>query len=360
MLHPLYLLAGDPVRGVHQTALRVWRPTVLISRSLCLFESLPCEGVAWHEFRGFARLQAQRLAPFERTGVSAARRGKRLMMWFWDEEEARAVLAEQMPGLRARFSAESLYLATPPISGKFAQRGSESVDMLVCEASAIVRSTVEESHPLDLSAIQRTSPWTRDWVGGSLDDRAGPAGGWAFAATRTANAGGMVLAAIAAVNLAFQGGTAIGARKALSELEGQVNVLLASAGDALSLRQAAQADLSWVERYRAASRQLDVEALLNHLRPMLESQGLVVRDMESTESFVRLTVVPAGGDMRLTEVLASLEQMPRIAEVQLVQHTDLSQAIFSFDAVGFWTADPMTIATRSMPLGSSGAPDARR
>ena len=84
MLHPLYLLAGDPVRGVHQTALRVWRPTVLISRSLCLFESLPCEGVAWHEFRGFARLQAQRLAPFERTGVSAARRGKRLMMWFWD------------------------------------------------------------------------------------------------------------------------------------------------------------------------------------------------------------------------------------------------------------------------------------
>ncbi|RZI80023.1 MAG: hypothetical protein EOP38_23745, partial [Rubrivivax sp.] len=69
-----------------------WERRLLVPRSMCVFESLSCAGLAWHEYRAFARLQAARLSPWLNTGASAAIRAGRLMLWFWDQEELDALL----------------------------------------------------------------------------------------------------------------------------------------------------------------------------------------------------------------------------------------------------------------------------
>ncbi|MFG5406993.1 hypothetical protein ABXN37_01595 [Piscinibacter sakaiensis] len=102
---------------------RAWRTRVVVPRALCVFESLPTTGVAWHERAAFARLQVLRLVPYARTQACAVVKAGRLMLWLWDADEVAAALrAEGLAPQRVRVLPETLLLPLPAADGAWIDR----------------------------------------------------------------------------------------------------------------------------------------------------------------------------------------------------------------------------------------------
>jgi hypothetical protein len=121
MLHQAYLLEIDAAQtlGVLQLPRRTWWPSLVVPRALCVFESVPCRGLAWRERKQFARTQAKRLAPFANFGFNACVRSGTLMLWFWDQSEVQnAARARGLDPVRTRLWAEPLLRQAPSGSGQ--------------------------------------------------------------------------------------------------------------------------------------------------------------------------------------------------------------------------------------------------
>jgi len=335
MLYPLVLLVADAEAGWRAETLphRVWRPTVLVPRGQCLFESLACAEIRLHELPGFARLQAQRLSPFERFGASAARRGGRLMLWLWDADEVAAAL--QQAGVdkpQFRLVAESLHLTPPSVPGVSTERATQCLERHECTDGAVLRSEVVRAEPLDLSVI-RPKAWAHNW----LTARAGRAeeAGPGFDGRLAVNGAAVAVAAGMFAFMAYQGGALLGNEQAATALEARLEESLAERGQTSAVSQALQGDVRWIEAYEQAARQLDLGALLGAIRPVLERQGVVLRECEASGGEVRLVTVTVGGEIRLPELLADLGRVAGLRNIRLLQQDELQQATFALQADGF-------------------------
>jgi hypothetical protein len=341
MLYPLYLLVSDADSEwrIEATRHRVWRPTLVVPRHLCLFESLPCGEVRLHELAGFVRLQIQRLSPFARAGASAVRRGGRLILWIWDADEVEAaVRASGLSEMRFRVMAESLFVAAPT-DGAVIERGTQSVAQGMASQGALLKSEVVSLHALDLASLLQR-PWARDWAGLG---RGGAPADWQSRLRRAFNIGvaSMVFAMLALAG--FHYGALHGGRRAVEELDARLAQEVAERGELSAVAKAAQRDRQWIDSYSIAARQIDVEAVLDTLRPVLERQGVVIRELEVGTTDIKLVLATAGGEIRLPELLMEMNRVAGLRDVQLIQHNELAQATFGFQAPGF-QVDPMQMA----------------
>jgi hypothetical protein len=345
MLHQAYLLEIDAAQtlGVRQSPLRAWRPTLVVPRALCVFEAVPCRGLAWLERGQFARLQAKRLAPFANHGFNACVRANTLMLWLWDQDEvAAAAQALNLNPQRTRLWAEPMLRAAPTGSGerRLACNGGTDVQTLV--QGAIVASNWQAS---DASAAPapalRTWPWAWELarqtlassdVGAAASQRRA----WSWPQVwRLASVAALVGSASFA---AYWGSQLLGAREQLQKLQSEADSSTQRLGDLAGLRNLSSQGADWLKRYAQLSIGMQWPELLAALAPTLERAGVVMKELESRDDEVKLVLGSAGSDIDLPALLKALKAIPGFSNVQLRAGLDFSQATFSLRAPGFMRA----------------------
>lgn len=333
MLHQLHLLVSDAEQDSRTVAsgLRGWRPAVLVPRQLCVFESVACAQVRLHEIGSFARVQAKRLSPFRRTGGSAVRRGGRLHLWLWDAEEVDRLLVDSVHA-DVRRVAESLYLPWPGDNGAYVLTCTQTEDSVVCEEGAMVAAVAGRSLPLNLSALSgRRAAY--DWLGGSLDE--GAATGLVLDRGQLFNRLGLFVLVVAFGYAGYEGGQLRGGEDLVREMELRLAGHMEARSQSTVLESSVRADSQWLDSYLTASAQLDVAAALAAIRPVMESHGVVIRELDSAGSELNLVFVTAGGEMQLPSLLQDLRQVRGIRSVQLREHKELGEATFILEVPGF-------------------------
>jgi len=315
---------------VVDTGRRSWRRTLLVPRQLCLFESMPCHSVRWHELPGFARLQVRRLSPFEHTGASALRRAGRLHLWLWDASEVGAMLAGHPQVAAAMQRAEALYLPWPA-AGSHLRRCTQLEEELNLHAGALLGSeTSARAAGLDLSVLL-PRPVGHDWLGGTLD-AVRPA--WTGTAALF-NSAGAATAAAMLLYLGYEGGQLWGTLDAAGRLEKRVAQQMAARGASAQIERAISADAQWIDTYRQAAAQLDVTAALNALRAPMAAFGVAIRELDAAGTELRLTLVSAGGEIRIADLLQALRAVAGVRSVSLQQHKELEWAVYIVDMPAF-------------------------
>lgn len=146
---------------------------------------------------------------------------------------------------------------------------------------------------------------------------------------------GLVVALATLGYLGYEGGRLWGARDAAQSLEEQLAGQVSARGKLTGIESEARADAQWLEAYLKASGQLDVAGLLVALRPALEAQGVVVRELEAAGDQLKLVLVSAGGEIRLPDLLEALRAIAGVQAVRLDQHKELGEATFVMDVPGF-------------------------
>jgi hypothetical protein len=334
MRHPVSRLievAGRP--ALRPTGRRRWHRTVVVPRESCVFEQVPCAGVAWHERRGFARLQVARLAPFIATGACAVVRHKRLMLWMWDREETDAAItaAGEDP---ARFVSmpETLWLRLPKSSGPAVVVCQGGSDHLELERGAIVSSRFEPAGQRPAAAPPLLArPWSSDLLtptfGAGQADAASPRG--------MAVAASWLLAAGAAGYLAYWAGTSAGLQAREEARQAQPDDDTRNLALLTRLKSDERSDRAWNSSYARLTGSLQVGALLTALQKPLEAHRLVIKELEARNDDLRLTLASVGNDIDLPAVLQALQAVPGIDAVQLRQNADTLQATYTMRATGF-------------------------
>lgn len=335
MLRPVYHLAFDEAKRVRlqATGLKAWVPTLLIPRQLCVFENLPCAGLAWREQRRFATAQARRLAPFASTGSSAVIRKGRLMLWLWDSQE----LEQLLEPLKLKLGdwhivAESVYGEAPQSQGEQRRSCMNGEDLWQVEDQAVVGSTWlagPQGH-----AVTR-GPWGRNLtphVGAAPKKEARS---WRVQPVVLANA------AVAALSLSTLGYLGFNAGRYWS-LEGEVARLEAEADEADNRIQQlshvgseARKEAQWLDQYRQLASSVQVNRLLEAIQPLLERHGVVISEFELRDQHLRLQLVTAAGDIDLPALLDSFNQLNGVDDVQLRDNNELTSITLAMQLPGY-------------------------
>lgn len=341
MLHPVHRLQIEPSQELTVAPLegKRWRPTVVVPRALCVFESMPCAGLAWHEHRLFAQAQAARLAPFKNYGCNAAVVGGRLMLWFWDQAEVSAALnALGIDPLSRVYLAESLLRRPAVRQGSDSMRCWGGIDLQDIAQGAVVRSVWQA----DSSAAATPEPlgtrtWARELLSRashqpSLFSRLGRL------ATRQVLVPVLSTATVtlAAAYLAYWGGSYLGGVQRLTQLELAADEADQAIGNLVALRQSAALNERWVKNYSQLAASVELDKLLEALSRVMEQHGVVVREFELRRDELRLALGSAGGDIDLPRLLEGLAQMPGVSDVQLRDNVELSQVGFSLRVPGYF------------------------
>ncbi len=338
MLYPILRLQTDEAGSpqVVATSHRSWRPLLVVDREMCVFESVPCKGVAWHELGGFAKLQARRLAPHMNSGASAVVRNKNLMLWFWDELDVEAGLrraGRELGG--ARPVAETLMLELPVRQGQLRLRCAKGVDSMTLDGGAIV-SSQWDSRITGAAAVSRGlgRPWARDLIGGALDSAGIHAIGVSSAQRALTTLGAMAAIGCAAY-AAYWGGSLLGAKHRLAGLEGDAEMTIERAQKLAALRQLEFQDREWVTAYHQLGGSFQIDTFLQALAKPLAATGVVLKELEIRNEEARLVLVSAGGELDLPGMLEVLGRMPGVADVALRDNVDVRQATFTMQTPGF-------------------------
>lgn len=335
MLNPVYRLAID----AHQRMRlgppigRALRTTVVVPRQACVFESMPCVGVAWHERAAFARLQALRLAPYAATAGSAAVRRQTLMLWLWDAHEVDATLTEAgLSSARVTKVAEPLMLALPNSNGSAGLRCQGGVDQIVLDRGAIKDSRWQPDDSLGRAApdlLRR--PWARDLMSPSSFYGAWDAG----TLQRSVTMASWAIAFGFAAYLAYWGGKWQGLEAQVAGREARSDNTSTDFTRLLQLKQAQAADQAWLDSFRRLSSSIQIDPLLEALQQPMEANNLVIKELELRNEDLRILVGTAGGDIDLPRVLGALSAVPGFEGVQLRQSPDTQQAGFTMRVAGF-------------------------
>ncbi len=345
MLHPAYLLEIDAAQalGLRQSPQRTWRPTLVVPRALCVFEAVPCKGLAWHERVAFARLQAKRLAPFANYGFNACVRANTLMLWFWDQNEVTAAAqALKLNPHRTRLWAEPLLRSVPTGSGERRLLCKGGSDLQTLAQGAIVASNWQAGPPGAASVpALRSWPWAWELATQTLaSNAAGVAakqrGAWSWPQLwRLASVAALVGTASFA---AYWGTQVLGAREQLQKLQSEADNSTRRLGDLAGLRNTSNQGADWLKRYAQVSVGIQWPELLAALAPVLERHGVVIKEMETRDDEVKLVLGSAGSDIDLPALLQALMATPGLSQVQLRAGLDFSQATFSLRAPGHMRA----------------------
>lgn len=329
MFSPVYRLAIDAQQRMRlgPSVGRALRTTVVVPRQVCVFEQLPCSGVAWHERAGFARLQAIRLAPYASTGGSAAVRQRRLMLWLWDRHEVEAALtAAGLDPAKVNCIAEPMLLDLPKASGPHALRCQGGTDHLVLADGAVLESHWQADDALGRAPPDlRRSPWARDLLG----DRGLFGGRDAASLQRGLVGASWALAFACAGYFAYWAGQWQGLEARAASRATRSDPSSTDFARLLQLKQSQSADQAWIDNFERLSRSVDVEAVLDTLQRPMEANNLVIKEFELRNEDLRVLVGSAGGDIDLPRVLRALTDLPGFDAVQLRQSADTQQASFT-------------------------------
>ena len=308
MLFPVHRLATDADGRVRLSRgpQRAWQPLLAVPRAWCVAEVLPARQVRWWEQPGFAALQARRLAPFPDTGGSATVSGGQLRLWLWDQSEVEAALADAPPALR--------------------------------RARRVAQAQLDESW------AGRFGPWNRDLLAANTATSADRGPRFARAATALGAAALLGTGAYAS----YWWAAADSADTRLAELQTQAGARGAQVAALTALSRAEQADRDWIDGYARAGASLDIERLLRALSVPLETHGVAIRELEVRQDDVRLMLVSAGIEIDLPQLVRDMARVPGLADVQLRQNVDLTQATLALRADGFYGA-PTGMAARAAP-----------
>jgi hypothetical protein len=342
MLHQAYLLEIDAAGklGVRPSGHRAWWPSLVVPRALCVFEAVPCRGLAWGERSAFARLQAKRLAPFVNYGFNACVRSHTLMLWFWDLSEVQdAATAAKLIPSRTRLWAEPLLRQVPTGSGERRVACVGGHDEQTLRDGAIVASRWAPGASGPAAAL-RTWPWS--WELSSqrlLMAKTTTAGGRSGLGWQTlASAASLLTLAGTASFAAYTGSQLLAGREQLRLWENASDAATQRMSDLAGLRTASTSDAEWVTRYKQSSLGMQWPLLLTALSPALERYGVVMKELEVKEDEVKMVLVSAGSDIDLPALLGALKATPGVSQVQLRAGVDFSQATFSLRATGHMRA----------------------
>jgi hypothetical protein len=349
MLHQVYLLEIDAQRAlaIRASNRRAWWPSLVVPRALCVFQSLSCRGLAWHERKQFAHLQAKRLAPFAHYGFNACVRGEHLMLWFWDQHEVLQATQAQAIKIEptTRLWAEPLLRAAPTGTGERHLRSHGGDDVQTLQGGAIVASRWHAGGGQAITPPLRRWPWSWELAQQRLvlphTQTSGGQWSWRSAAQLTSALGLLGTACYAS----YWGVHLFAARQQLQALQTEAENSERRLGDAARFRTAAGDGGDWVSNYMRLSASIQWPELLRALRPPFERHGVVMKEMEVKEDEVRLVVVSAGSDIDLPGLLRTLQSTPGLQNVQLRAGLDSSQATFSLRASGFMSAASLRSAT---------------
>jgi hypothetical protein len=349
MLHPAYLLEIDAAQalGVRQSPQRTWRPALVVPRALCVFEAVPCKGLAWNERGAFARLQAKRLAPFADYGFNACVRANTLMLWFWDQTEvAAAARTLDLHPQRTRLWAEPLLRSAPTGSGERRVPGQGGTDVQTLVQGAIVASSWHADGQTTVpTGTLRRWPWAWELAQQTLAARDGSGAptqrsAWSWPQLwRLASVATLVGTASFA---AYWGSQLLGAREQLQKLQSEADNSTRRLGDLAGLRNVSSQGTDWLKRYAQLSIGIQWPELLTALAPALERHGVVIKEMETRDDEVKLVLGSAGSDIDLPGLLQALKATPGVSQVQLRAGLDFSQATFSLRAPGHMRAAGLT------------------
>ncbi len=336
MLHPVNRLAtseGQPPK-IEALGVKAWRRVLLLPRQLCVFESLPCEGLAWHEYRNFASLQARRLAPYMHCGVNAVVRSGRLMLWFWDQQELDTLLGQcGTSAANSRLMVETLFMPLPRSSGDIELQSPEGRDRIKVEAGAIVSSQWEERQQRTpgIALPWRNRPWAFELIGNRPQVRRSSLPGLGAAALRHAP---LAVGGAAALYLLFHAGVYLGSSSRLAVLEREADVADQRISSLSAVGQELRQETQWLSSYRQAAASVDLQHLIDALAPVLERHGVVLKEFDLRNEQLRIAVITAGGDIDLPALLDALSRLSGVSDVQLRDNTELRQASFSLQVSG--------------------------
>ncbi len=315
---------------------KAWSPTLVIPRAFCVFESVACKGLAWHERRAFAQMQAARLTPFKESAANAAVAGDQLMLWCWNMAEVReALTAAGLDATRMRFIAEPLLRKPGQKSGSLTQPCWGGIDQLELVNGGITRSVWAAGEAIPAGPLdQRT--WASELLGRSSrkNQPVGPTP-WFRRPEAIMPMTSATLALAAAGYLGYWGGTFLGTQQRLRSAEQQAELADQALGKLMQMKQTTAANERWVNDYSRMAAGVQFDRLLLALGLLLEQQGVVVREFELRQGEVRMTVRSAGGDLDLPMLLERLSNLPGIRDVQLQSNVELVQASFSFQVPGY-------------------------
>ncbi len=351
MLHQAYLLEIDAAQtlGVLRLPQRTWWPSLVVPRALCVFESVPCRGLAWRERKQFARTQAKRLAPFANFGFNACVRSGTLMLWFWDQSEVQtAAHARGLNPLRTRLWAEPLLRQAPAGSGQRLVACDGGSDEQTLAQGAIVASRWMAGGTLP-AAQRRRWPWGWELSGQTLAAAGDAAPAMSFGLSWPSvwrTAGTLALVGTASF-AAFWGAQVMGAREQLLKLQNEADGSARRLGDLASLRSASNDNASWVNNYAQLSMGIQAPQLLKAMSPVLERYGVVMKELEIREDEVKLVLTSAGSDIDLPALLKALKAIRGVHSVQLRAGLDFSQATFSLRAPGYMRSAGMSTQTET-------------
>lgn len=316
---------------------KTWRPTLVIPRSLCVFESLPCAGLAWHERKQFARMQASRLAPFKESGSNAAVAGGRLMLWFWNKSEVSTAM--RSAGLNPadyRFVVESLLRKLPGTPGLVEQAcwgGSDRLDVI---NGGIAKSTWQNAIGAVATSAIPSSTWAPELLNSvSLASQSLGRLEWLRSRQILLPLLSGALVTGTGVYASYWGGVYLGTQQRLTQIEQQAEVADNAIGNLLTLKQSVASNERWVNNYSRLAASVEFDRLLESLALLMERHGVVVREFELRQTELRLAVSSAGGDIDLPRLLESLTALPGVIDVQLRDNVELTQAGFSLRVPGY-------------------------
>ena len=341
MLHPAYRLQIEPSQKLTVVPLdgKRWRPTVVIPRALCVFESMSSAGLAWHEHRLFATAQAARLAPYRQPGRNAAIAGGRLMLWFWNQAEVSAAMLEA--GLDPQ---THVYLVEPLLRRPSVRQGPDSLncwggtDRLELAMGGLVSSIWQAGEAAAATpAPLAGSSWARELLSRastqpSVFGRLGQ-----FATRRVLlPLFSTLMVTLAAAYLAYWGGNYLGGMQRLAELEGAAEEADRAIGNLLTLRQSADLNERWIQNYTRLAASAELDKLVAALTRVMEQHGVVIRELELRKDELRLALSSAGGEIDLPALLDGLSKMPGVLDVQLRDNTELAQVGFNLRVPGYF------------------------
>jgi hypothetical protein len=325
-IEPSQQLTVAPLEG------KRWRPTVVVPRALCVFESMPCAGLAWHEHRMFARAQAARLAPFKQYGCNAAVAGGRLMLWFWDQAEVSAALsAGGLNPLSQIYVAESLLRRPAARDGSVNTACWGGTDRIEVAQGALLQSVWEAGPATSVSiAPIAMRTWARELLShASLRPSwFGRLGHLATRRTMLPLFSASILTLTAAY-LTYWGGSYLGSTQRLTQLEMAADDADRAIGNLVTLKQSAALNERWVTNYTQLAASVELDRLLSALTVVMEHHGVVIRELELRKGELRLALSSAGGEIDLPRLLEGLTRMPGVSDVQLRDNVELAQVGFS-------------------------------
>lgn len=332
MLHPLLRFRIDESGAPQlvQTGRRSWRRRLVVGRESCIFETVPCKGVALHELNSFVSIQARRLAPFVNSGASAVVRNRTVMLWFWDETEVQAALAAAGQAAHShRRIAETLLIKPSQRQGTVKLVCEQGIDTVVMDGGAVVKSQWEP-HPTRRSAAVAewsSRPWARDLIGGPLDRTGSTASTPSL--RRWLALAGFGAAALSAAHAAYWAGSLWGAQERLAEVQRSAQGSVEQLEKLTALRQQQRDDQAWVRHYERLGASLHVDALVQALEPTLAQRSLVVKELDVRNDELRLVIVAAAGELDLPGTLEAFGRIAGVRDVALRETLDAKQATFT-------------------------------